>query len=58
MEHFDLGEDVEVVKLVGVLLSAEGVVRRGFCHELAPCVFIKDLGPVYVSVPVYASGKI
>lgn len=50
LEHFDLGENIKVVKLGRCLLGAEGVTCRGFGHELAPCVFIEDFGSIIRSV--------
>lgn len=46
MQHFDLGVDVKVVKLVGLFVGAKGVAIRGFRDILAARVFIENLGPV------------
>lgn len=42
LQHTDLGEDVEVVELVGLVVFAEGVALGGFGDVLAARVFVED----------------
>jgi hypothetical protein len=43
LEHANLGEDIEIVKLVGLFFDTERVAIGRFCDELAARVFVEYL---------------
>lgn len=47
MKYTDLGEDVEIGKLLWLLLIAEGVALGRFGEVLTTCVLVKDLWPAW-----------
>lgn len=47
VKYTDLGEDVEIGKLLWLLLIAEGVALGRFGEVLTTCVLVKDLWPAW-----------